>query len=338
MAVATEKPATSRLEVAGKLTALIGLPLLIIVGLFSAGLYLGATRSYRIQHFEAKWLGFASPDPAADDGDSKLTGETEPEAETEGAETEGAEPESVETGGAEPEPKTPEPKTPDPKTPEPKTPDQPSTTTLPVVEANPVGAELRSLFDEALVVRVKVMVDPALVVAREDWLTHTASLIEATHASFELLFGVDVQLQGIVVWNIAAGAEPEALLADLLAREREGADVILGLVAQAEPANYQPAQWTGDEHGDHALVFADLRQHDRYYRNMLRTLARLLGAQPALDAASKQLGSFMSDAEPVGDVAPVLDPENRGRVIINKHRPFARSGATAGTRPEESSP
>jgi hypothetical protein len=67
---------------------------------------------------------------------------------------------------------------------------------------------------------------------------------------------------------------------------------------------------------------------------MLRALAFLFGAEPAVDPAAKQLGSFMSDAASAG--APVLDPENRGKVIINKRRPIAKpSGEPAAEQPVE---
>jgi hypothetical protein len=150
--------------------------------------------------------------------------------------------------------------------------------------------------------------------------------IDSTRASFKVLFGVDVQLQGIVIWDAATMAGgPEALLADLAAREHEGADVILGLVGQPDPEDFEPPSWSGPEHGDHALVYADLRQSDRYHRNLLRTLARLLGATPTSDSAAKQLGSFMSDTESAPGSPPVIDPDNRRVVITNKGRPFARA-------------
>ncbi|PRQ04106.1 hypothetical protein ENSA5_10650 [Enhygromyxa salina] len=160
-------------------------------------------------------------------------------------------------------------------------------------------------------------------------------MFAATRASFELLFGVELQLQGIVIWDVAPGAEVDALLADLTTRERDGADVIIGLVAQAQPPKFEATSWTGDKNGDYALVFADLAQRDRYYRNLLRALAGLLGAEPTTDAASKQLGSFMSDATPPAGSAPVLDPENRGKVIINKRRPMAQ--ADPGPTPDDGS-
>lgn len=137
----------------------------------------------------------------------------------------------------------------------------------------------------------------------------------------------EVLTAGIVIWdtvNVSGG--PDALLADLAAREREGADVIIAIVAQPEPEDFEPKSWTRAHHGVHALVYADLRQSDRYHRNLLRTLAQLLGATPTTDSAAKQLGSFMSDAEVAAGAAPTIDPDNRRVVITNKGRPFAHAG------------
>jgi hypothetical protein len=356
MAVDSPKPAprgrqtaprggTSRLQVAGRLTALIGLPLLVIFLIFSSGVYCGAARSYRVRTLEAKWLGFEPPPGAAEAGgwnEPELSegpegtggavdtageaGETEGEAPTPVGETGGEAPEEPKTPES-PKPETPTPETPTPETPTPETPTpEPVDSGLKIAKAEPVGSQVRARFDEPLVVELKLMVDPTLVVARPDWLGYIASLVEATSASFQVLFGVKVELQGIVIWDSSVGAEPEELLADLAARDHEGADVVLGLLARGRPEGFEPRRWTGSEHGDHALVFADLEQSDRYYRSMLRTLARLLGAEPVGDAASRELGSFMSDAEPEPGEAPVLDPENRGKVIMNKGRPFAGSG------------
>jgi hypothetical protein len=56
---------------------------------------------------------------------------------------------------------------------------------------------------------------------------------------------------------------------------------------------------------------------------LLRALASLFGAEPVFNAEAKQLGSFMTDGVPASAEPPVLDPDNRGKVIINKRRPIA---------------
>ncbi|HVH98260.1 MAG TPA: hypothetical protein VM869_06110, partial [Enhygromyxa sp.] len=307
------------MKVAGKLTALLGLPLLLLFSIFASGVYCGAVRADRVVELEQQWFGIEPPE-------GRLLDEGEPGATDDGggADDTPDEPPKPEPNVEQPEPPKPEPKptTEPPKPIEPAKPEPTEQSSLVAAKAEPVGAELRSRFEEPRVVRVKIMVDPALVVAREDWLGTIAELFEATRISYERLFGIDLQLHGVVVWDDAVGADAAALLSDLAARDRDGADVMLGLLARAQPSDFTAARWTADVSGDHALVFADLQQTDRYYRNLLRALALLFGAEPALDSEAKQLGSFMSDGA-VNNGAPVLDPENRGRVIINKRRPIA---------------
>ena len=334
--VAKPSPSKSsnRLNALGKLTALLGLPLLIIGGLFGGGLWYGATHSYRITSLQAQFLGFAEPEgatwsppgalPPAAEGETK--GE-EPAGES-GADT------KAESGGAEageggeppkPEPTDPKPK-PEPAEPQPTPPNEPG---LAVAAASPVDAELRASFDAPLVVRVKLLVDPALAVAREDWLTYVAEVFAASDESFEALFGVELRLQGVVLWDSVPGADPEALLADLRTHEREGAEVVLGVLARPAPGAFTPASWTAEVHGDHGLVFADLERDDRYYQNMLRTLAGLLGASPTTEEAAAKLGSFMSLSGTPEGQPPVLDPVNRSQVINHKRRPFVDSRESA---------
>ena len=102
-----------------------------------------------------------------------------------------------------------------------------------------------------------------------------------------------------------------------MTHEREGAELILALVARAQPPSYEAPAWTEAVHGDHGLVFAELERSDPYYQSMLRTLARLFGAQD-----SSEPGSFMSPGGSSADGAPTLDPSNRGQVIFHKQRPF----------------
>lgn len=336
MAIDAPKPAprrSRRLQVLGRLTALVAVPSVILFTIFASGVFFGASRSYRIQVLEAKYLGFEHPDALAlAEGEPESTPPQEQATPGEQPKPDAqAKPDAQTKPDAQAKPGEPPKPVEQPKPGEPPKPvEQPKPTTalssLPVAIADPVGPELRTPFEQRLVVRVKLMVDPSLVVAREDWLSYAATLIASTQASFKVLFGIEVQLQGIVIWDaVTTAGGPEALLADLAAREHEGADVILGLVAQPEPESFESASWTGAEHGDHALVYADVRQSDRYHRSLLRTLAGLLGATPTTDSVAKQLGSFMSDAESAAGTAPVIDPDNRRVVITNKGRPFARA-------------
>jgi len=167
----------------------------------------------------------------------------------------------------------------------------------------------------------------------------TQRLVVGASDSFEVLFGVELRLQGALVWTPDPTADPASLLADLEARERHGADLVIGLLARSRPDDWAPETEPKDPAlvgrdsdrigGSSALVFADLARNERYYQSFMRTLAGLLGATPVTDPSSEAWlrGSFMRDAPPNPGsrdqaAAPWLDAQNRTRVITTKHRRF----------------
>jgi hypothetical protein len=315
--------------VAGKLTALVGLPALVLFSIYAGGVYLGAIRADQVVELEQRWLG-VTPPPGRLTGSDRDGPPLEADPSDEPTSTETA-PDLDEPDQPDPTEPTPTEPTPTEPTPTEPTPTEPTPTevagAIPVAAATPVGPELRSRFAETKQVRVDLLVDPALVAARPDWLDYVAELFAATQTSFERLYGIELQLHGVRVWDAAVGAELASLEAQLRAQadaEPDGETVVVGLLARAAPNNYSPPTWTGDETGTHALVFADLgaADRDRYSINFLRALSLLFGAEPTSETSAVQSGSFM--AEGVRAAAPVLDPENRGKVIINKRRALAR--------------
>ena len=350
--------------VAGKLTALIGLPVTLIFSIYAGGVYLGAVKADRVVELEQRWLGVAPPPGRLVDGSAS----SEPSlAEPVPSPDAPAQPTGDTPTGDQPTPDQPKPDQPVQPTPptgdqptpptgdrptgdQPKpdhptgdqpTPDQPapisSAHAIPTVEAAPVGPELRSRFEEAKLVRVDLLVDPALVAARPDWFLYVGSLFEATQVSFARLYGIELQLHGVVVWDAAAEADLVTLERELGSRtgSADAADVTLGLVASPPPKSYSPHSWLGEETGNHALVFAELAtrgapDRDRYALALLRELSRLFGAEPTSDPA--WASSFM--AAGANADAPTLDPENRGKVIINKRRPIASAEASNPDAPE----
>lgn len=295
-----------RLHAAGKLTALLGLPLALIGSIFGGGLYFGATHSYSLQVFESRYLGL--PETHGGPPSSETPEAAQPPSSE--AKPTPAPPPSVDTKPPEPKPQPTKPE-PAPAKPE------PVTSTLAVAEIPPVGPELLAKFDERREVHLKLMVDPALASAREDWPSYTNELFSAVRANFSALFGIDLRLQGVVLWSPIQDTPLTELDTQLSTHDREGAELIVALVARAQPTNYEPAAWTEDVHGDHGLVFAELEHGDPYYHSLLRTLARLFGAQD-----STEPGSFMNPSARPAGAAPMLDPSNRGQVIFHKQRPF----------------
>lgn len=304
-----------RLRAILKLVFLLGTPVLVLFSIFAGGVYCGASRAPAVVGFEERWLGIDPPEgfeaPSEDGGETGGETEGEAEADETGGETE---------GDAKPDDDAKDPK--------------PDDEGLPVAERIPAPEELREAFGAERIVELKILVDPALLTTRTDWLDYVQTLVEASSLSFERLFGIELRLHGVVVWE-AVGADPELLLEDLASHEREGADVIVGLVARPRPSGFTAPRWQGTENGGHALVFANVEHEDRYYRGLLAGLAQLFGAEPVNDPQSPAAlrGSFMSGAEVEADAPPWIDPKNREVVIANKQRDFAEADAKVGAAP-----
>lgn len=289
-----------------RLSLLLGGPLLVIFMIFAAGVYTGAASSASVVGFEARWLGM-EPGPA--EGDEPSGDPTEP-VKTEPVKTVPVKIEPVKTELVKTEPVKTEPVKPEPvKTVKPES-------TLPIARPEPLSTELAERLADTRIIRIKVMVDPALLVTHEGWLDYVDELLRSSSASFEVLFGISLRLQGVVLWE-PAGTTSEALLADLAGRDREGADRIVGLAARPMLGDPPPARDDGV-----VLVFADLEaaDRDRFHRPLLRSLAASFGAQPVRDRESPAWrgGSFMSDAPVSADTPPWIDPDNRTRVLQSK--------------------
>jgi hypothetical protein len=319
-----------RLKLIGRLVALVGGPLFVIFMIFATGVYFGAANTNPVIDFEARWLGM-EPRPDAGDETGDVTGGEVGDENGEAPPTK-PEPTKVEPTKVEPtktEPTKVEPTKPEPTKVEPTKVEPTETrTTLPIAVAEPLTGELAELLDDTRVIRVKIMVDPALLVTQQDWLAYVDELLRSSSTSFEGLFGVSLRLHGIVLWE-PAGSTSEALLADLAGRDREGADRIVGLAARPMPGDPPAARDDGV-----VLVFADLDARDHFHRPLLRALAASFGAVPIRDrtSAAWQGGSFMSDAPVSAETPPWIDPDNRARVLRSKF------GPSSATEPAESEP
>ncbi|MCA9700983.1 MAG: hypothetical protein KC431_25885, partial [Myxococcales bacterium] len=209
--------------------------------------------------------------------------------------------------------------------------------TMPVAVSESLTGPIAQAFAREREVHVKVLVDPALLVVHEDWLGYVQRLFSAANSSFQHLFGISLRLHGVILWEQAA-ANTGGLLLDLAGHDREGADVVIGLVARPRPFDFDSPSWGAGENGGYALVFADLDLEERYYRGLLRAVAGLFGADPVRDqnSAAYLRGSFMSTA-PVANESqpPWIDAENRDAVIANKQRPFAGPGVPTPEEPED---
>ena len=169
-----QRKSSRRLRAVGKLTALLGLPLALVGAIFGGGLYFGATHAYRVEVLEARFLGF--PEPArARPAEPEQPTDTQPSVDTET-------PQASPDAAPEPQAELVERLEPQPAPAKPKT-----SAGLEVAKVEPIGEELRAKFDARREVHVKIMLDPALAAAREDWPSYTNELFTAVSASFSVL-------------------------------------------------------------------------------------------------------------------------------------------------------
>lgn len=334
----SEKESGNRkLLAAGKLILLLGTPVAVLGGIFSAGVFVGVQNSGSIVGLESR-LGIDPPegyvDPAEAEGEE---GEAKPDAEgdAEGdakpdakAETK---PEAKPDAKAETKPETKAEPKPEAK-PEPNTEPTPETKPeaqvddqrppLPVVTTAPFDASM----GKPRTVRVKVLVDPAIRLTQEDWLAYVTWLMDGASRSYESIAGMKLELYGVGLWSEAEGGELSALAEDLRARNREGAELVIGLVARDRPEDLQLE-------GAEGLVFADLSDPHRYYTGLLRAVGVAFGAVVLTDASSPAWtrGSFMAlGADAPDSGAPWLDADNRSTIVANKARTFEAPACPVG--------
>lgn len=333
----------SRLGLYAKLGLLLGGPLAVVFSLFSCGVYMGARNSERVVSFERQVLGMEAPagedgddedgakkDGAKKDGDKKDGDEEDGDGKKDG---EKAEPTPA---PAEPTPEpTPTPATPTPAptapTPAPATP----VASLPVADAAPLeDGALRKALATPRVVKVKVYVDADLAAVRSDWPVYVQSLVTAASRTYQTLFGIELRLQGVAIWEVAtAGLDHDAMLEDLLARPRDGGELVLALTARARPDGLELPEAGDGENDGAAVVFAAPGRAEPHYRTMLRAVGIALGATEITDSGDPAfMSSFMSDGPAADGARPTIDAANRKRILERKTLPFtpARSGASEG--------
>jgi hypothetical protein len=304
---------TRRAKILAKLGLLLGGPVLLLGGLFSAGIWVGTTHARSVSTFERDVLG--------------LPVEVPPEP-----------------GAAPATPAPAAPATPAPSAPSVTPAGSPPVAAPPVAPvrapvpaaAVPVPAGLpvavpERLDDEALAerlaalrtIRVKVLVDRERT-RDPSWIADAHRLVEAVSASYEVALGIELTVVGIVSWDVATAAlDPERLRADLASRPREGAEIVIGLADRAfdEPAT---SIAEGDALGGVVLVGAEPGATP-HHRALLRELGHALGSADVVDAqsAAYQRGSWMSLAPVPPGATPWIDPESRRRILARKSLPVA---------------
>ncbi len=322
----------SRIKIMAKLGLLVGFPLAIVGTIFGAGVHCGVEHQRGVLTFERDVLSMDVEVPAETDeaaADEEKDG-GEPKTETKKRAPEREDPVPVEKQPPSAEKTPPEPETREPApVPEPvvEPAAAPSPDRFPIAIPEPLeDEELSKRLASLRTLEVKVFVDPEIVSARSDWIDYASRLVRAASGSYANSFGIQLRLVGVVEWDVATAALGRTQMTqDLAARPGEGADLLVGLTAQASEADRGAATVAeGDENGAFAVVYADAGEEAPHLRPLLRELGHMFGAPRVSDAQSDayQRGSWMSLAPVPKGATPWIDAASRRRILERKDRPF----------------
>ncbi len=320
---------SSRLKSLSKLALLLGVPVALLLGLFGGGVYCGHEHRAGILAFERDWLGM----------DVVVPGEpVKPAAPVEPVASTPATPPVV-TPTPQPTPQpvpTTQPTQPPQPTPQP-TPAPAALIAvtdpvpLPLAEPLALPADLQARLAEPVRVRVKVLVDAELVDRRPDWIAYAQRHVAWASQVLERQVGVHLDLRGVVVWSVPAG-DTAALVADLQNRERDGADLLLGLSSRSFAGATMP-EATAQANLGFVVAEANPTSRAPHLRGMLHAIGEAFGAAPVVGP-----GTFMGDVI-AGDQAAIgLDDASRQQILARKGLPFQALPDAAPGQPEDGQP
>jgi hypothetical protein len=329
----------SRVKILAKLGLLIGGPVAILMTIFGTGVYCGVNAQHGVTSFEKNVLGMdvkVAPedgeDAKKDDEDGEKKDGEKKDAEKADGDADGGEKKADKPPASDEKPQPAPDKTPAP-TPSPDVAPTPTVTPVPsksdflVALPEPIDdTELSTRLARLRTLQVKVFVDPDLVAERSDWVHYATQLVSAASGSYKNLFGLELELVGVVKWEAATAALGRGqMLEDLRGRPAEGADLMIGLTAQGVEADRAaPKVAEGDQNGAIAVVYADARGGAPHLRPLLRELGHVFGAPDVTDVQSDayQRGSWMSQAPVPEGSTPWVDPDSRRRILERKDLPL----------------
>lgn len=300
----------SRLKSLGKLALLLGVPVALLLGLFGAGVHCGFEHRAAILGLERDWLGMDVEVPAEPTRTDPVAQPVSPPAQ----------PPTQPPGNGVSQPLQP---VVAPVAPSPIPPAQPvalgvvtEPSPVAIAEAAPLPADLQASLGEPVRVRIKVLVDSELVERRPDWIAYAQRHVAWASQVLERQVGVHLELRGVVAWPGPNGRDSAALLADLQNRERDGADLLIGLSSRSfvgTPGLAVP------EEQNLGFVVAEANPGSRapHLRGMLHAIGEAFGAAPLIGP-----GTFMGDVI-TQDRNPIdLDADSRRRILARKGLPF----------------
>lgn len=334
---------TRRVLAIAKLVILFGTPLAFVVGLFSCGVYYGASHREGITRFERDWLGLDVEVPASAPKTPPNGGASEAPADTKSppggaapapAPDEGKAPAPDEPAPApdarppEPAPE-PEPPAPEPPAPAVGEPDSDPAVPTPETRTDPLQGDLATRLQRPVTVSVKVVVDDALIAARPDWIDYVQRTVAAASQVYEKQFGITLELASVGRWNVVTdGLDAGQLLDDVRARPREGSDILVGFTNRPlDDRTAGKADTPSPEsayNGAYGVVYATPGHRTAHVRTLLHELGHVFGALDVTDPSDPAFAahSFMSYAATRESEAPWIDADNRTRILERKDLPF----------------
>ena len=347
-----------RVKAVGKLLLLFGTPLLVVLGLFGFGVYVGDLYRHGITSFEKEWLGLdveVAP-PHGEEGQTDEGKKDEPPKKKDDTSKD----DTPEKTDDPPEAKPPEPVVqpqpepavqpqpaprapevqPQPAPPAPEAQPQPE----PQAQVDPLDDALTSRLGVPVSVGVKVLVDDELIEQHPDWIDYVQRTVSRASSIYEKQFGVSLELVSVGRWGVPTdGMSSDELLEDVEARPREAAQIVVGLTGRPLDDRTAGKAFTPDVdnpyNGSAAVVYAHRGQHNEHVRGLLHELGHLFGALDITDPTDPgyQSGSWMSYAPVQAGLAQWIDPDNRARILARKDKPFAPQGSmkATGTPPQE---
>lgn len=359
---------SSRLKTALKLFLLLGLPILVILGLFTFGVRVGVKHRDTVLGFEQRVFGFevARGDDVGDDDekdDKKGDDEKKDEDGEDDAGRADADADDGDDGADEKKSGGDDEKSGDEKVADGDAKDGDGGTVstddetasgggsgtvvdapaLPPIASRPaLPDDLVGAYAATRVVTVKVLVDATTVAAHPDWVDYVQRLVSITSANFRVLFGVELRLYGVMQWEVSTNAiHADALLEMVKQQPRDGADLLVAITdrGMVDGVGGSSEMWpaAAEKNGAYGVVYASPSRREPHLQGFMHELGHLMGARDVKDPESTGFrgDNFMSYAAHDPKTPPRIDADNLRRVLSAKTFPFASDTEESSHGPGE---